>query len=313
MRLKVLVVLCGAAVLVGVARADTVFSETFESGTLGQFQSVGSGAGTGWTASSADAHGGTYSAFALDVAATSDHSLISAPVAMPATDPLTLHFWHRFNLETILSQACDGGVLEISVDGGPFVDVLNWGSFLHGGYNQTMDPNCVISGNPLGVRPVWSGNSGEWLQVVVALANELHGKSVRFAFRLGTDGTVGDEGWYVDDVYLERESPTAVTVASFSASAEGSSIKLAWRTGSEAQTLGFNLYRQQRGKLAKANRTLIPSVFGGTTRGHGYSFLDRSAPSGRRTLRYRLQAVALDGTRSWIGSATVAHSRRPFG
>jgi hypothetical protein len=54
----------------------------------------------------------------------------------------------------------------------------------------------------------------------------------------------------------------------------------------------------------KLNGALIPSVFGGTTRGHAYSFLDRSARRGVK-YAYRLQAVSLDGTRSWLGTAVA--------
>jgi hypothetical protein len=76
-------------------------------------------------------------------------------------------------------------------------------------------------------------------------------------------------------------------------------ITLRWRTRSESGLVGFNLYRSDVGKV---NRTLIPSVFGGTTRGHTYSFLDRKARRGL-TYTYRLQAVGRDGSRTWLGTA----------
>lgn len=89
----------------------------------------------------------------------------------------------------------------------------------------------------------------------------------------------------------------------YAARAPRSGVLLRWRTASESQTLGFNVYRQRNGKLLKLNRTLIPSVFGGTTTGHAYSWLDRH-PSGAGT-RYRVQAVGLDGNRMWVGSTTA--------
>jgi hypothetical protein len=84
----------------------------------------------------------------------------------------------------------------------------------------------------------------------------------------------------------------------------GHVVVLRWRTGSDLSLLGFNLYRQQNGKLVKLNRTLIPSVFGGTTSGHNYSFLDRSTRRGVK-YAYRLQAVRLDGTQAWLGTAVA--------
>jgi alpha-tubulin suppressor-like RCC1 family protein len=99
-------------------------------------------------------------------------------------------------------------------------------------------------------------------------------------------------------------APTAATVGAFSALRSSSGTWLRWRTTSETQTLGFNLYRQQRGKLVKLNHTLIPSVFGGARRGHAYSFLDRAGRRGAKDV-YHLQAVALDGARAWLGKAAA--------
>jgi uncharacterized delta-60 repeat protein len=99
--------------------------------------------------------------------------------------------------------------------------------------------------------------------------------------------------------------PTAVALASFRAVVARRGVLLRFRTAFEAQTLGFNIYRQQRGKLTRLNLTLISSIARGTTGGHTYSWLDRRAPRGTGALRYRLQAVSLDGTRSWLGSAVA--------
>lgn len=109
-----------------------------------------------------------------------------------------------------------------------------------------------------------------------------------------------------DDVVFEPSTPTSVVVESFRTERAHAGVRLVWRAGPGASLLGFNLYRQQRGKLVKLNRALIPSVFGGTAKSHAYSWLDRRAPRGSGKLRYRLQAVSLDGSRSWVGAATVA-------
>jgi hypothetical protein len=99
--------------------------------------------------------------------------------------------------------------------------------------------------------------------------------------------------------------PTAVAVRTASAVRTRAGVFVRWRTASESQTLGFNVYRVRQGKLVKLNRALIASVFGGTARGHAYSWLDRTAPRATRTLAYRLQAVGLDGTRRWVGRAST--------
>jgi beta-N-acetylhexosaminidase len=97
--------------------------------------------------------------------------------------------------------------------------------------------------------------------------------------------------------------PTAVQVSTIAAARKVKGIFVRWRTASETRAAGFNLYREQRGRLAKLNRTLIHSAFGGTATGRVYSWLDRSAPRGKLT--YRLELVDFQGVRSWIASATV--------
>ena len=62
-----------------------------------------------------------------------------------------------------LDDGFDGGVLEVSVDGGPFQDILATGThFLEGGYNGTISTVVVI--------PRWSqdvdGNSGGFIQTL---------------------------------------------------------------------------------------------------------------------------------------------------
>lgn len=98
---------------------------------------------------------------------------------------------------------------------------------------------------------------------------------------------------------LDVLSPTAVTIRSFTARRAPAGVKLTWRTAASVGTLGFHVYREQKGKLVKLNRRLIA---GG---GQVYSWLDRRAPRPTVTVKYRLQVVGLDGTRSWVRSATV--------
>ena len=97
---------------------------------------------------------------------------------------------------------------------------------------------------------------------------------------------------------------TAVTLRTAAAARTTQGVVLRWHTASETETLGFNVYRERKGEWVRLNHGLIAAAFGGTARGCRYSWLDRRAPSGR--VKYRLQAVGLDGTRSWIGSAGSA-------
>lgn len=114
--------------------------------------------------------------------------------------------------------------------------------------------------------------------------------------------SAGQQGTICSD-----STPTAVTLRSFSAVQRAHSVLVRWRTASEASLLGFNVYREQNGKRVKLNRSLVTAVFGGTTQGRAYRWLDRTAPR-TGAWRYRLQTVALDGTRSWSASAVPTRS-----
>ncbi|HJQ69688.1 MAG TPA: HYR domain-containing protein [Blastocatellia bacterium] len=78
----------------------------------------------------------------------------------------------------------DGAVLEISIGGGPFQDILAaGGSFSQGGYTGAIS---AVVGNPLGGRQAWTGDSGGFIQTVVNLPASASGQSVIFRWRVGT-------------------------------------------------------------------------------------------------------------------------------
>ncbi|MFN2468821.1 MAG: hypothetical protein ABR521_11905 [Gaiellaceae bacterium] len=131
---------------------------------------------------------------------------------------------------------------------------------------------------------------------------------VTFGSASGTFTTVNAPGFDVEyhpgDVTLVANgSPTAVRVLGFSAAPARAVIVVRWRTGSERGVLGFNLYRVRAGKLVRLNRSLVRAV--GGARGAAYV---RRDPAGRPGSRYRLQAVALDGSRSWLAATAVRRS-----
>lgn len=121
---------------------------------------------------------------------------------------------------------------------------------------------------------------------------------------LGADVIIGQSRCSVTgpDVNV---TPSAVQLRSFRASQSKKGVLLRWKTAQEVDSLGFNIYRQVGAKRVKVNRSLISSR--GASAGHSYSFLDRSLKKSQRAkVRYWLQEVEIDGSRSWLASA------RPF-
>lgn len=98
-----------------------------------------------------------------------------------------------------------------------------------------------------------------------------------------------------DDLSLEVPT-TAVTFRSLAATVGRQGVLVRWRTASELDSLGFNVYREVNHRRVRLNRRLIATRGASTT----YSFLDRRAPRGK-AIRYWVQEVAGDGSRTWHG------------
>jgi len=95
----------------------------------------------------------------------------------------------------------------------------------------------------------------------------------------------------------------AVTTSSFHASYAGRSVTVRWRTSSEVNVLGFNVYRVSHGQRSKLNKRLVPSanvLHGKTT--SAYSFRARLASKRlAASSRYLLQEVHTNGSRTLYG------------
>jgi subtilisin family serine protease len=139
-------------------------------------------------------------AFIDDPAVVSDKLLDSVSIFFPLAT-LSLSFRHNFNLEASGEDpnlGFDGGVLELSTDGGnTFQDIIAaGGTFVIGGYNRTISSD---HGSPIAGRQAWSGNSDGFVTTVVNLPDSLPLGS-RLRWRMASDTTGSNEGWRVDTV-----------------------------------------------------------------------------------------------------------------
>jgi len=153
------------------------------------------GASPTWAVSEdLSAHSPSHSWYSNDPVLGDKDDRLIAPEQL-ITSATTLSFWHRFYLE----QGFDGGVLEVSTNGGAnWLDVTAKGSFSAGGYNGSTAS-----------REAWTGGSetarlDEMTQVVVSLGGFVpEGSNVTDAlvrFRLMADQLVMGDGWWLDDV-----------------------------------------------------------------------------------------------------------------
>ncbi|MFO0600650.1 MAG: myxosortase-dependent M36 family metallopeptidase [Myxococcaceae bacterium] len=125
-------------------------------------------------------------------AGTSD--LVSPAVFALPGQPLIISFRHRFSFE---SPVFDGGVIEISTDGG--VTWVDLGTAL-AGYNGTLGN---ASNNPLGGRPAFVNQSTGYpafANVSLNLGTAYAGKQVQVRFCVASDAGTSSAGWDIDDL-----------------------------------------------------------------------------------------------------------------
>jgi hypothetical protein len=168
---------------------------------------------------------------------TTPNNVVSAPNALFAAYPTTsaggsdittppmaigiqaadLSFGNRYDTEA----GWDGGVLEISIAGGPFTDIVTaGGSFIDNGYNAPMaaaTSTASYTANPLQGRNGWTGNSSGYLTTKVRLPAAAAGQNVQFKFRFGADdntaGAGANPGWYIDNMQLFGNASCSFTAA----------------------------------------------------------------------------------------------------
>ena len=111
-----------------------------------------------------------------------------------------LSFFHRYDIEQrSATEAWDGGVVEASINGGPFQDVLAAGGvFADNGYNRRINSGT----NPLNGRDCYSGTQTTSFQMVNVDFTNLPQSTnfIQFRWRLGSDNTVARPGWWIDHV-----------------------------------------------------------------------------------------------------------------
>lgn len=143
-----------------------------------------------WINTTNNANSGTSSFFAFNTESSSDQLMIlEDPIVLDGPNP-ALSFYHWYNTEA----EWDGGVVEVSLDGTTWTDLGP--DMVFNGYNITLNDNPA---SPISGRPAFSGNSGGFIQTIIDLS-DFSEQEVQVRFRLGCDGAVAVEGWYVDDI-----------------------------------------------------------------------------------------------------------------
>lgn len=134
----------------------------------------------------------------------SDHRLIS-PIFAVKGQSFGLSYRHRWAFESDdrRKKDFDGGVVEISIDGGKtWKDASEYGDV---DYNVTLD-NDAQGSNPLKGRRAYGrtseGYPDKWVTSNLTLTLDAPSTDVALRFRAGADDNTGEAGWDVDDIAL---------------------------------------------------------------------------------------------------------------
>jgi hypothetical protein len=139
-----------------------------------------------------------------DAGGVADQVLVSPPIQVANTGSFSFTFQHAFRFESSSGVHYDGGVIEISTNGGgSWTDI---GASASPGYGGTL---FTGSGNPLSGRSAFVQTSPGYpalSTVTVNLGTAYQGQTVRLRFRIGSDQAANDFGWTIDDLQLVNAS-----------------------------------------------------------------------------------------------------------
>jgi len=186
---------------------NILYQYGFEAGESGWTHSAAQGADS-WAIITTNPHSGTSHFRGLDPASVSDQRLVSPAVALPTgQNPVVLKFWHLPNLENSGTTACfDGGILEATTDAGTTWTQVANANLLLGPYTGAVSANFS---NPLAGLQAWC-NGTVYFQTIADVSS-LAGQTAQFRMRLGSDSSVSDVGWDIDDVTVQSCQPAQPT------------------------------------------------------------------------------------------------------
>lgn len=270
-----------------------LLNETVPNYSIPSTLTISPSTGNTWGPSTVN-HSPSYSVKTKSTTSVSEQKLTSSN-SYTLTAPGLLSFWHSYNTES----SYDGGVVELSIDGGnAWFDAAPY--IFENGYN-----NKIIGTSALTNQNAYSGNSGGFIRTTINLSKFVN-KPLQFRFRFASDNGGSSTGWYIDDIVLSK-TPTVfntaylydasnvlqnsqgnvtqiiagsvpVTWSSFTAEKSGKTALLKWSTAQEANTAKFFVERSDDG----IHFTSIGSVnaAGNSSTVSNYSLIDENPLNG---------------------------------
>lgn len=160
-----------------------------------------------WHVSTERAYAGTNS-FKCGSSSTGNYAIYNdARLMMPIYNNLPantrLYFQHQIQSETsrqYADSAYDGGIVEISVNGGAFTQITPVGGYdMH--FRYLSGSGNPATGPMMGIPCYADSTPPDWRQGEIDLS-AYAGQNVQIRFRFGSDRGTGWEGWYLDNIRM---------------------------------------------------------------------------------------------------------------
>jgi hypothetical protein len=180
-----------------ICTANTLFFEDNHDGVANNWTSSQGEGNNLWVKQTDDAYSQPNYWFVANIdpeTEATDSYLTSASITVPAgASSVFLRFYHKYDMEVTF----DGGVIEMSVNGGAFTDIGK-DNFIQNGYNLKI---VSESTSPLKGRPAFTGTQAAYIESVANL-NVQPNDQIAIRFRQANDdfGAETNGGWWVDDV-----------------------------------------------------------------------------------------------------------------
>ncbi len=129
----------------------------------------------------------------IDNGFRSDISFVSPSLEI-GNDPFSIDFEHFYEFE---DGSWDGGVVEISINGGAWLDATAASGTFSTGYNGIITQN---NDSPISERNAFVNTSTNYINETLSFGTTFAGQTVRIRFRQGTDANTGGFGWVIDNI-----------------------------------------------------------------------------------------------------------------
>lgn len=149
-------------------------------------------------------------------------------------------------------------------------------------------------------QPLYDGTQSTWVHEIIDISSYAN-QPLRLRFYFRSDGSIQNDGWYVDNVKISVYNSTVpVELISFHAEVVNSQVELTWITATETNNMGFEIQKCLTQTLSEGDGLQTWGTIGfvdgngTTTIPQSYSFIDKNVVAGN--YKYKLKQLDFDGT-----------------